>query len=254
VATEATIDSIFRPTFQRWYHERNVEPSKLLRDFYFKKCFGARGEYTQQTQIFRRELRDYDVDTKRFEIDGTQCPYPEVRLLGGPAGNYLSCIVHGDLNTRNVFVSRGGASQDVSLIDFSETARGHVFFDFIVFEVNLRLDAAHETGIALIERVVEERALNRHTFDPGTGPLVSDGRSGDHLRHIARLRRHARDNFPRERFTSYFYGLAVYAFSLLNASNLDARQRSILVACTSAAMLDLLERGFWDIGADANTP
>jgi len=48
--------------------------------------------------------------------------------------------------------------------------------------------------------------------------------------------------------------LAVYAFSLLNASNLDARQRSILVACTSAAMLDLLERGFWDIGADANTP
>lgn len=233
-AIEMAIESIFQPKVQRWYHHRNVEANESLNDFYLRKCFGVNATYTAQTDVFRREVREYTIDSNSFEISGQRCLFPEVALLGEPAGRCQSCLVHGDLNTRNIFISRRGQLRDVTLIDFSETGRGHVFFDFIVFEVSLRLDMSVGDTRALARRIAQEQALN-----------AGQGSDLPFTASIQTLRTYARNNFPNERYDSYFFGLAVYSFSLLNAHNLSPGQVTALSACVCAALMDLGQRGFW---------
>lgn len=236
---DAAIESIFDPNYQRWYHRKNVEMCDVdagdsLKDFYLKKCFGAMTSYAAQTRVFRQTMRAFDEDGQTFIYGGQQCMYPERSILGEPAGPYLSCLIHGDLNTRNVFISGAPGSRDVTLIDFSETGRGHVYFDFIVFEVNLRIDMAERTRLNLSECIDCERQINAEADC-----------AASYAAPVRKLRRYAKANFPDERFDTYLYGMAAFCFSLLNARNLTPAQVKMLTACVSAALLDLQQRRFW---------
>jgi hypothetical protein len=205
-----------------------------LTDFYLSKCFGSNRTYDAQRIIFRDVVRLYDLRQTGFEMDGLKCLYPELLFLGTPSGEYQSCIIHGDLNTRNLFISQSGQSHDVTLIDFSETGRGHVFYDFIVFEANLRMDMSTPINVDLMDLVIQERMLN-------------EGKECQlpYSPHVLRLRRFALENFPSERKDSYLYGLATFCFSLLNAAGLSPNQVKILSSCICAATVHLQRLGFW---------
>jgi hypothetical protein len=233
-AIEGVIESVFQPKFQRWYHKHNIETEVELMDFYLLKCFGENRDYIAQRTIFRDVVRGFDFRQTHFEIDGLRCLYPELLLLGMPWGEYRSCIIHGDLNTRNVFVPRRGHAHDVTLIDFSETGRGHVFYDFIVFEVNIRLDMSPSLDIDLTQLIGLEQALN-----------VGDDCDLPYHTYVSKLRSYAWANFPDERKESYLYGLATFCFSLLNAPELTSAQVKLLVSCICAASASLQRLTFW---------
>jgi hypothetical protein len=234
-SVDVAIESIFNPTFQRWYHPHNVETEERLCDFYNAKCGGSDPAYSRQQKFFEKEVRDLDSIGDRYLRMGTEAfKWPHLCLISPPSPKYQSCIVHGDLNTRNIFVSHSHETKEVTLIDFSETGRGHVYFDFIAFEVNFRLDLVDTEDRSLSSLILEERAINAYSDE------------GDFaIRSIMKLRTYAAQNFPGERMENYLYGLATYCYGLLNASNLSEKERRRLVACICAALLDLEAIDFW---------
>jgi hypothetical protein len=233
-AIEGVMESVFQPKFQRWYHKNNVETEAELMDFYLSKCFGENRDYIEQRSIFREAVRSFDSRQTYFEIDGLRCLYPELLLLGMPWGEYSSCIIHGDLNTRNVFVPKKGHPHDVTLVDFSETGRGHVFYDFVVFEANVRLDMSALLDVDVLKLIALEQALN-----------IGEDSDLPYHGYVAKLRSYAWANFPVERKESYLYGLATFCFSLLNAPELTSVQAKILVSCICAASASLQRLSFW---------
>lgn len=232
---DVAIETIFAPTFQRWYHPRNIREEANLCDYYNRKCADVNGGYAEQLRIFERIVERFEMSGNPYLSFGDQrFRRPNVCLLSPPSPSYRSCIVHGDMNTRNVFVSHAHELREVTLIDFSETGRGHVFYDFIAFEANLRLDLIDTNEASLDAMVVEERAINHD--EPSDWKVANP---------IAKLRRYAFNNFPDECKDHYLYGLATYCFGLLNAPNLTDRGKRWLAACTCAALLDLEQSGFW---------
>lgn len=234
VVTHA-IDSIFHPTRRRWYDARNVRKEDRLVSFYLDHCFGE-GPTERHLDIFRRTLRHFDTSAPdKVCIGELEVPSPNLMLFGKPAGGCQSCLIHGDLNTSNVFLSTSGDGSDVMLIDFASTRRGHVFFDFIVFEVNLRLDHRERVPFDVQRRIVQERALN-------------NGQSSEVpcAEQILLLRRYAAQNFGDERWDTYLYGVAAFCFSLMTAPNLSEIDHQILASAICAALADLQQRRFLD--------
>lgn len=234
-SVDIAIESIFRPTFQRWYHPDNVAAESELCNFYLENCFGPDGNSEPQEAAFGKLVNDFNDEGGQFILIGEErFRWPHVALLTPPSPKFYSCIIHGDMNTRNILVSHAHEAKEVTLIDFSATGRGHVYFDFIVFEANLRLDlglAPNDTLPGLIHR---ERVIN-----------VGDG-SHDYLNTtVNKVRDYAFQNFPIEDRNNYLYGLAAYCYGLIGATNLSGSDRRILAACTCAALLDLESRDFW---------
>lgn len=229
------IESIYHPSRRRWYDERNVKKEDRLTAFYLDHCF-VEGGSERELESFRKTLKDFDLSAAdRVRVRDLEVRLPNLALFGKPAGSYLSCLIHGDMSTSNVFVSPSGNGSDIMLIDFASTRRGHVFFDFIVFEVNLRLDCRVRGSLSIHDRILQERALNAGR--PSEVPCAQE---------ISRLRQCAAENFVDERRDSYLYGMAAFCFSLMASSNLSEVDRQILASCTCAALMDLQERHFWE--------
>lgn len=234
-AVSKAIESIFHPRFQRWYHPNNVrQEHSSLNEFYINKCFDV--DSTEQTRMFLDTMAAaYEVSQDGIRLDATtRCPLPNLALPGRTTRNYLSCLIHGDLNANNVFVAPSRRSREAKFIDFAQTGRGHVFFDFIVFEVSVRLEHLNE-GIVDLRRQVElEQALNH-------------GQRVDlpYARSVLSLRKYARRNFPAEKWDNYLFGVAAFSLSLMSMKDMAAMQVRALAACVSASLLFLQSRGFW---------
>lgn len=229
------IKSIFHPERKRWYGKENLKKDESLTGFYLNHCFIG-GRFERELETFRHALRTYDTSgAETVQINGMEVQFPNIALFATPAGPCQTCLIHGDLNTGNVFLARTNTGADISLIDFASAGRGHVFYDFIVFEVNLRLDHREEEPFSIYDRILEEQKLNQ-----------DDGRSKvPFSAEIIMLRHFAANNFPTERFNNYLYGLSAFCFSLMTAKNLSEIDRKILSACISAALVDLKARKFW---------
>lgn len=104
-------------------------------------------------------------------------------------------------------MSTSGDGSDVMLIDFASTRRGHVFFDFIVFEVNLRLDCREKISLRHSSKNNSERDFNG--WEASDVPCASE---------ILHLRNYAGENLRS--VDGFLYGLASFCFSLLTAPNL----------------------------------
>ena len=233
IAVDA-IEQIFHPQHQHWYQSRNITKEDGLHRFYHDKCIGN-DDTRQHTRMFLQAVREFDISHQEYIRfpDGTQCPSPMGALFARPSGSYLSCLVHGDMNSNNIVVSPGG-SDGMTLIDFSSTGRGHVFFDFIVFEVSVRLDSIRESAIGLAEQIRAEQFLN----DAKPSNLSYE-------RFVIRLRQYARKNFPEENFANYLFGLAAFSFSMIPFSGLTDWQRRTLAACVCSSLVDLQNLGYW---------
>lgn len=234
VVAEA-IKSIFHPDRKRWYGRENLKKEESLISFYLDHCFrGGRSE--RELDSFRHALRNYDTSAQEVvRIKELEIQMPNIALFAIPAGRCQTCLIHGDLNTGNVFLARTNTGADITLIDFASAGRGHVYYDFIVFEVNLRLDHREVNPFNVYDRILQEQKLNRND-ESSKVPFAKE---------VLLLRQFAAGNFPTERFDTYLWGLAAFCFSLMTATNLSEIDRKILAACISAALVDLQARNYW---------
>jgi len=240
-AIDAAIDSIFHPKFQRWYDPRNVQLESHIDHWYLNRYFDhASFEWHQQMlsgYIERQPAED------RLWLDGERLLERNVgaALFGRNSwGRFRSCIVHGDLNTSNVFLGPMAQGEDqfteVSFIDFASTGRGPVFHDFVVFEINVRLYFSTLEVMTLRQAMEAERAL-----------LRGDGGSLPYGAQLLKLRQYASENFAGEPVGNYVFGIAAFSLSLLTAPNLTDDQRQRLAACILANVGELKRIGYWDV-------
>lgn len=240
-AVDAAIDSIFHPKFQRWYDARNVQLEDHIDHWYFNHYFeNASFESHQRTlsrfiELLTAEDRSWLEQEELLERNVGPA------LLGrSPGRRFRSCIVHGDLNTSNVFLGamskEEGQFTEVSFIDFASTGRGPVFHDFVVFEINVRLYFAAPEIETLRQTIEAERAL-----------LRGDGGSMPYGPQLLKLRQYAEQNFEGEPIGNYVFGIAAFSLSLLMAPNLTDHQRRRLAGCILANVAELKTIGYWDV-------
>lgn len=76
-------------------------------------------------------------------------PWPHGVLFAADRNHpYHSCILHGDLNTDNIVVG-----QDLTLIDFQRTGRGHVYEDLVALESSIRINYPPDASFSeILER------------------------------------------------------------------------------------------------------
>ncbi len=233
------IDSIFDPKHQRWYHEKNIEQSQNITKYYFDKWFSNRNFNEKEfCQIIRKT--GSQVHDNKVVINMQQYPKPEGFLLGITRNEYKTCICHGDLNSDNILMADKGG---LTLIDFQNTKRGHIFEDFVVFETCIRLHVKYSEEFAVL--IDDEWALNESAISDTLDFNVvnhSDIKS-DFYPQILKLRAFAKRNAPNESWGNYFYALALYCFRLLRIDTLQPWQKEQVVACLLSAekMIQALE-------------
>lgn len=191
--------TIFDPKRQRWYHQKNVRRGASRLSAYYNEKF-ALGEGNLEER-FKEGIEKLGgrVENNGVLINGWRFALPDDVLRGQGAGEFSTCIRHGDLHGGNILIADGGR---LAFIDFSETGRGHVFEDFVSFEVDVRMRYPGDMGFAEYfdgeSRELTERA----------SPLMY----GEAIRLVRRL---ALENFVDEPFSNYLFGLGVFCYRRL---------------------------------------
>ena len=231
------VDNLFSPDSNWWYRPQNIERLSSVQVYYQSRVDDDDSLEKQRT-VFRRALSDYDTsDLGKIVIEEFEVTSPEVALYARPTKPGCTSIVHGDLNTANVFVHSRNSEVDIELIDFSESGRGHVFFDFVVFEVNLRLDSPGLKDCLVLEILRSEMA-----FLGGEYSAITFGEQ------IATLRTNAFQNFPDEPREHYFFALAAFAFDLIDSPNLGDNDRARLCSLICSSILK--HESNWQLAQD----
>ena len=223
------IEQIFRPEYQRWYHATNVQVDARgnLTGHYHEKWFPPERVHLEEEFFSALEGATATRDG-RVVVSGDSYPTPEGFLLGVPRTGFGTCFCHGDLNSGNVLVSAKG---DVVFIDFQSVGRGHVYEDFVVFEISLRL--YWNAGVCLKDLLGSEIAIV--DGDLSASPLSE---------RILKIRQYAQRNFPKEDFRNYLYAVCMSSYSLYRWKSLENWQKAQLAACLLASMkkLEALEK------------
>ncbi len=212
------IENIFRPKFQRWYHDKNVQTDTNITEYYHHKWFENR---VDAEPFFMSIVRDFDLSNPNYvNIKGVIYPMPNGFLLGIHRGIFKTCICHGDLNSNNILISN---NNDLSFIDFQHTGRGHVFEDFVVFECSLRFYANFDiTFTDLID----------HEIQLSNGIITELPFS----KEILLLRKYAIETTKYCDIDNYYLAIALCCYRLLRISKLRPWQNEQLTACLLANM------------------
>jgi len=233
-AINVIIDSIFSPKCQKWYSKEVQIESGNINQRYSKRYFPSSHHIPASRKVFEDIITSRlsaTINSSTFVIDGVHYPKPKVRLFGVPNGKFLSCIIHGDMNSNNIFIAE---NDGIIFIDFQDTGIGHVFEDFIVMESNLRLhyyDDIFDIGNAR-DYLKREIFFNENEDCNDVSSIQS---------FLKKVRFLARENFPNENFNNYFYGLAAFNFRLLRLDNLSPVQK-VKCVCTLIAALHMLPK------------
>lgn len=213
------IDGIFAPDYQRWYHKSNLQEGDDLTAYYYLKWFEGR-DFSED--IFCNFIRKYgEVFENSVLVEGVEYKKPSQNLLGSSQGKYSTCICHGDLNSNNVLISDNNL---MTFIDFESTKRGHVFEDFVVIEVCVRMHM--NLNISFKNQVNAENKVNEGKLYSGIGTDI-----GNVFQIIINLRSYAKKNAPNENFKNYHYAIALYCYRLLRIDDLKDWQLEQIMAC-----------------------
>ncbi len=219
-------DTIFAPSFQRWYHQGNVcKEEKDIAQYYYD-CWLARGAEHRLNDALASAL----PAERRYEGDLITCNdlrvySPTRALLGRDWGHFTSCLTHGDMNTSNVLVA---GRDDVTFIDFRHTGRGHVFLDFVVFEMSVRTHYRHSSSFEDM-LAVEQEIVNG-------GSSNSSIEATSFVAVVLAIRRCAADNFPDEPWQNYLYAIAMNGCRVLMFKGFEASQRRQVAACVMVTL------------------
>ena len=223
---------VFDPSKKHWYSDHFLSKESNINERYDSRYFGSVSTRNETSRFFIENIQNLfnaNVSPNGFRVFGEKYMRPEARLFGQPNGDYHSCICHGDLNGNNLIVSESG---EVIFIDFQETGRGHVFEDFVTMEAGLRLNyLLHD------EQPKENEWLEFLDAERKVSKIENLDSHKGLFKHIWSIRSLAKQNFPFEDFSSYYYGVAAFNFRLLRLKGLTSTQ----IGRTIIAILVALE-------------
>lgn len=227
-----SINMIFNPTHQRWYHPLNVknESGEELKQYYRNRWFYSGSD--SENEFFKCLDDSCSREQDQIVTSDFTYPMPKAYLFSKLRWSYNSCIRHGDLHGGNILLTEKG---DISFIDFQNTGRGHVFEDFVIFEMSIRADYLKNDREWKKNLKCED--LIKHEFD------LFDADKDNLLpysKHIKNIRNSAQGNFHFENWNNYAYALAVWCYRLLRAKALDKFQKQLCASCLLACMRYLL--------------
>ncbi len=202
------------------------------------------------TTLYRDTLRL--TDEKLKQMIERHCSHPQERKiqfegLPGVFANPLHlicdqelesrtccCVTHGDLHSNNIFVDE---HQQVWLIDFGRTGKGHAWRDFIELETDIKftllktvdLTALYHFEVALLlpERLDDLLAQPEHTTDPDIHKA---------FQVISTLRRMAVDVIKYDSDAlPYYQGLFYQTLNVIRLKKIDAQKKQH--ALLSAALI-----------------
>lgn len=228
---EEVIKKLFSPKLRRWYGEELTRQEENINSRYIDRYFRGVESQAISEAKFRQIVEKAfhaSFNNSHFSLFGKHYWRPIEKLFGTENGGYSSCVCHGDLNSNNVIVAD---NDQVILIDFQETGRGHVFEDFVAMEAAIRLYAPQDAERDWQRWLEQEAAIAEGSDSSTLGPA---------MRLIAQIRRLAIQNFPNEPFANYHYAVAAYNFRLLRAKLSDDQARKCCSAIVAA--LEHLER------------
>jgi hypothetical protein len=104
------------------------------------------------------------------------------------------CPCHGDLHVKNIFVLPDNSPR---LIDFGDTALGHVFRDFAALETSIRLTCCNTTDLGALQEAADSLATVDSLGDHIDYRTIAENQEYDDLREslkiVMQIRRSALD-------------------------------------------------------------
>jgi hypothetical protein len=237
---DSAIEKIFSGSTKQWYSENNCDFIEGSINNYYRKLYfnqskeEENGKRTIQTipyNIVEETLKKLGgtIEHERYIIERESFPMVETLFTNHVANKYQQCICHGDLNTNNILLSKGG---ELIFIDFQDTGKGHVFHDFVVFEMCLRLYQPQHKTLKFNDLLKFEIDVSNNNF--------SFAKRNSIWPRIQRIRALAIENFSSKDFKSYYLSMAMRAFRLFRAfKNSECWEAKILLAILLANLLKL---------------
>jgi DNA-binding NarL/FixJ family response regulator len=151
---QSALERLFSVSLNPWYRVFRSETAKLkspikLLDYYYPTRNGVRSEIPFANQPLPADLPSpvkAEASSWDFGKYGS-LPNPIEWLTTGPGSELQldrNSPCHGDLHVKNIFVLPDDSPR---LIDFGDTALGHVFQDFAALEVSVRLTCCNTSDL-----------------------------------------------------------------------------------------------------------
>ena len=229
-ALDMVLSSTFETLRQCWYDARQVQKAGVARYYlerYFEDLISATAT---ETILFGHAARYFNAQQRAggYRIDKIVFPsICDALLAGGDMRPFTSCILHGDLNSDNVVLDRGGTL--AALVDFQRTGYGHVFQDLASLEASVRINYPAQASFGDILEIERLIALD----DPAI-------RGNSYAMAIRGIRDTARRSFRLDEAAgTYQCAVAAIGLRLMKATDLTdaARARLVASALWSARML-----------------
>jgi hypothetical protein len=207
-----------------WYRPAFLRRENDIAQRYLDRYFPARRS-TAETEVALGACAARYFKARyeggRYLIGGVSFPSPRALLFArGRKQPYLSCILHGDLNSDNILVAENPAR--VMVVDFQKTGRGHVHEDLLHVEESIRINYMLDASFAQI--LEKER-------------LIALGRRPPRNDPYSRSIRKVRDAVCRyfgcvEDEANYHFAVAALGLRLMQAADLSHVARARITAST----------------------
>jgi hypothetical protein len=221
---ELVLRRIFAPLRDTWYTAAQLRGERDIAKRYLDRYFtGPRSTASTEARLRACAARYFDARQKdgRYVIGGVSFPSPRAILFASDRKRpYVSCILHGDLNSDNVVVADDPAR--VAVIDFQKTGRGHVYGDWVHVEQSVRINYERDGSSGKILEMERLIALGR-------------GRRGadPYSRSIRSIRAAAFRCFGQvEDDANYHFAVAATGLRLMKAVDLSHVARARITAST----------------------
>ena len=218
------VNSIFDPNSQEWYARRSIEQD-------LAKYFSV--SYDVIPENIRREMHRFiDANATRLsgqysrdglKLSSGKCLSVPDRVfgLGVFRGEYNACIVHGDLNVRNILVSVGGQPNEMVLIDYRHTNRGPAAVDFAAIETSIRESDTQSPDTPIIKWLNSETLIWKSVWKTNTFTKETPF----WMRASYEVGRLLRTNFPTISESEYASTCLLWACRLFRIHQLPFHQR-----------------------------
>ncbi len=218
------VDRFLELARQTWYSPAAQAHGRDISRAYLERYFSRARSVARSEAVLRAcAARYFRAQYTRGCYVGREHAFPSPRALlfgAGPGRPYLSCVLHGDLNSDNLLL--GSHGRDLTLIDFQKTGRGHVYEDLVALEASVRINHPRDAGFAEILEMERRIAL-------GLRPHRGDAYS----RAILAVREAALRTFGQhEMDATYHYAVAAIGLRLMHAGDLTHAARARIVAST----------------------
>lgn len=214
---------IFDPMRESWFSPPELRSEEDIARHYHERYFkGARWTSKTESALQACATRYFGAvhQDRRTIIAEHSFPSPRTVLFGsGMQSPYLSCILHGDLNSDNIVIA--GPSR-VAVVDFLKTGRGHVYRDLVSLEASVRINDPHHASFDDILEIERRISMGRR---PQTGhPYWSS---------IRKIRNAAFGYFGGiEHVDKYHFAVAAIGLRLMRAADLSDLAKARITAST----------------------